>query len=752
METHILGFPRIGARRELKRALESYWKGKSSELELQQTAAQLRKTHWQIQQSAGLSFVSTGDFSYYDQMLDMSAALGVIPERFGQAEEIDLTTYFKLARGDAQANVPAMEMTKWFNTNYHYIVPEISPMTSPRLLSRKIIEETAEAVELGFTPKPVLIGPITYLELSKGRNGFNCWEKLPELVAVYTDLIKELSALCEWIQLDEPILCRELSAQAAANFTPVYARLNAAANSSKLLLTTYFDTLDDNLDLALNSGCGGLHLDLVRGNKQLESLLAKLPESMIFSAGIVEGRNIWKTDYTAALSRLRPLYAALGSERLWLGSSCSLLHAPVDLTNETDLDPEIRSWLAFAVQKCTEITDLATATTVNGDNPVIIKNREAITSRRKSTRVNNPEIQQRLGSITPEMLKRASPYPERKTAQSWLKLPLLPTTTIGSFPQTGEIRRNRLAYKKGEINTEEYTGFLKDEIKHVVTLQEELGLDVLVHGESERNDMVEYFGQQLSGFCFTANGWVQSYGSRCVKPPVIFGDISRPQAMTVEWIKYAQSVTDKPLKGMLTGPVTILCWSFVRDDITRKEVSSQIALAIRDEVQDLEKAGIHIIQIDEAALSEGMPVKQRDRTSYLEWAVESFRLATTGVADSTQIHTHMCYSEFNDIIESIADMDADVISIESSRSRMELLNCFKDFKYPNEIGPGVWDIHSPRVPSVDEIVELLEKACTYIPKERLWVNPDCGLKTRDWEETIASIKNMVEAAQIMRNK
>ncbi len=752
METHILGFPRIGAGRELKKALESYWKGKSSETELEQTAARLRKTHWEIQQSAGLSFVSTGDFSYYDQMLDMSTALGVIPERFGTADTIDLTTYFKLARGDAEANIPAMEMTKWFNTNYHYIVPEISALTSPYLLSRKIIDETAEAVQLGFKPKPVLIGPITYLELSKGINGFNCWEKLPELVAVYTELIAELSTLCTWIQLDEPALCRELSAQAAANFTPVYARLNAAANNSKLLLATYFDTLDDNLELALSSGCGGLHLDLVRGNATLESLLAKLPESMIFSAGIVEGRNIWKTDYTAALTRLRPLYTVLGSERLWLGSSCSLLHSPVDLTHETALDPEIREWLAFAVQKCSEITDLAAATPGSSDTPAIISNRQAIDSRRKSTRVNNPAVQQRLDSVTPEMLRRTSPYTERKTAQSWLKLPLLPTTTIGSFPQTSEIRRNRLAQKKGEITAEKYTGFLRDEIQHVVTLQEELGLDVLVHGESERNDMVEYFGQQLDGFCFTANGWVQSYGSRCVKPPVIFGDISRPQAMTVDWIKYAQSLTEKPLKGMLTGPVTILCWSFVRDDIPRQQVSNQIALAIRDEVQDLEQAGIRIIQIDEAALSEGMPVKQRDRTAYLQWAVESFRLATTGVADSTQIHTHMCYSEFNDIIASIAAMDADVISIESSRSRMELLNCFKDFKYPNEIGPGVWDIHSPRVPSVGEIVELLEKACNYIPKERLWVNPDCGLKTRDWNETIASIKNMVEAAEIMRRK
>ena len=752
MQTHVLGFPRIGAKRELKLATEAYWKGKSSETDLEQTAAELRKKHWQIQLDAGLNFVSTGDFSFYDQVLDMSVALGIIPPRFNVPNDFDLNTYFKLARGDVDQNIPAMEMTKWFNTNYHFIVPEISKATSPKLLSKKIINETQEAISLGFRAKPVIIGPITFLSLSKGIDGYNVWEKFEKIIEVYSQLISELAPYAEWIQIDEPILCSDISTKARELFSSAYNKLLAAAGSSKILLATYFDNLDDNLDLALNSGCAGLHIDLVRGKDQLESVVAKLPENMLLSAGIVEGRNIWKTDYSKALSILRPLQQKLGSDRLWIGSSCSLLHSPVNLNNELTLNNEIKKWLAFAVQKCSEITQIATEITATTESNELLANKAAIASRQNSTLVNNPQVQKDLNCITPEMLSRKSSYPERKNEQSWLNLPEFPTTTIGSFPQTKEIRRKRLAFKKDQISQEDYSSFLKDQIKDVVRRQEELELDVLVHGEPERNDMVEYFGQQLNGFCFTSYGWVQSYGSRCVKPPIIFGDISRPEPMTVGWLTYAQSLTDKPLKGMLTGPVTILCWSFIRDDQPRETVCKQLALAIREEVLDLEKAGIKIIQIDEAALSEGMPVKNRDRDAYLKWAVESFRISTTGVADSTQIHTHMCYSEFNAIIKSIADMDADVISIESSRSRMELLDCFKEFQYPNEIGPGVWDIHSPRVPSTNEIISLLKKACTYIPKERLWVNPDCGLKTRDWEETTASIKNMVQAAKSLRQQ
>ncbi len=751
MNTHVLGFPRIGAKRELKRALETYWKGRCTEAELQQTAADLRKRHWQLQKEAGLSFVSTGDFSFYDQILDMSVALGIIPARFDLPEIFDLEAYFKLARGDAQKNIPAMEMTKWFNTNYHFIVPEISSTTKPCLLSSKIIDETKEAVEFGFTPKPVLVGPITYLSLSKGIDGYDVWEKLDEVIDVYMQLIAELSKTCEWIQLDEPILCADLSSQARDKFVEIYKKLNTAAGSSKILLATYFESLDDNLDLAVNSGCGGLHIDLVRGREQLDYVVEQLPETMILSAGVVDGRNIWKTDFTKVIAFLKPLCDKLGDSRLWVGSSCSLIHCPVDLSNENDLAPEIKNWLAFAVQKCSEISQLAAEVTAVSESDVLRANKDAILSRQQSELVNDIHVQESVKNIVPEMLNRSSSYVKRKEHQSWLQLPEFPTTTIGSFPQTKDIRKNRRAKLKGEISEDEYNEFLKEEIQHVVRFQEELGLDVLVHGEPERNDMVEYFGQQLKGFCFTSNGWVQSYGSRCVKPPVIFGDVSRPEPMTVDWMSYAQLLTKKPLKGMLTGPVTILCWSFVRDDLTREEVCKQLALAIRDEVLDLEKAGINIIQIDEAALSEGMPIKHRDRDSYLKWAVEAFRLSTSVVGDSTQIHTHMCYSEFNAIIRSIAEMDADVISIESSRSRMELLDSFRDFEYPNEIGPGVWDIHSPRVPTVDEMVDLLKKACSYIPKERLWVNPDCGLKTRDWEETIASLKNMVEAAKILRS-
>jgi 5-methyltetrahydropteroyltriglutamate--homocysteine methyltransferase len=751
MKRHILGFPRIGKKRELKKALEAFWKGTLSKEELESVARDLRRRHWRIQKEAGLSYVVTGDFSLYDHMLDTAAMLGAVPERFGRVmDELDTETYFNMARGDTGRNIPAMEMTKWFNTNYHYIVPEIAIDFVPVLSSRKVIDETKEAIACGYNPKPVLVGPVTFLSLSKSVGGFNRFETLSDIVAVYTEIIVELKAQCEWIQIDEPILCGDMPPEAREGFLAAYRKLNQAAGTSKLLLTTYFDVVGDNLDLAFGSGSAGLHVDLVRGRGQLDAVLAGLPEEMVLSAGIVDGRNIWKTDFEKAVAVLKRIESAVGFARLMIGSSCSLIHSPVDLRSEKQLDFELRDWMAFAVQKCEEVGVLGDALEGKDCSSALEHNTVSLRSRRGSTRVHNAAVQERCRRITGEMLHRQSPYPERKRAQSGLEIPLLPTTTIGSFPQTGDIRATRRRYKRGKLSEGAYNAFLKDEIKKTIELQEALGLDVLVHGEAERNDMVEYFGEQMSGFCFTENGWVQSYGSRCVKPPVIFGDVSRPAPMTVEWIRYARSLTNKPMKGMLTGPVTILCWSFVRDDLPRSEVCRQIALAIRDEVRDLEAAGIPIIQIDEAALSEGMPLKQRDRDGYLSWAVEAFRLATSGVRDATQIHTHMCYSEFNAIIHAIAEMDADVISIESSRSRMALLDAFVAFDYPNEIGPGVYDIHSPRVPSKQEIADLLERALAHIPKERLWVNPDCGLKTRKWPEVIDSLKNMVAAATSLR--
>ncbi len=751
IKKHIAGFPRIGLRRELKKALEAYWKGNASWEELEATCKRLKLHHWGIQENAGLSYVATGDFSLYDHVLDTTAMLGAVPERFGgSTASANIDSYFRMARGDAAANVPAMEMTKWFNTNYHYIVPEIFPSFSPSLSSRRIVEDAREAIKAGFRPKPVLLGPVTWLSLAKATEGCNRWEKLEEVVAVYCTILSELGEFCAWIQMDEPVLCTDMEPQAIEAFIPVYKRLNSAAGKASLLLAAYFDSLDDNLDLALASGCGGLHVDLVRGRGCLEQVLDGFPSAMVLSAGIVDGRNIWRTDFEQALEVLVRVRQVVGEERLMIASSCSLLHSPVDLEEEKTLDPELKNWMAFAVQKCEEISLLGDILDCWDCSEALAENTEVIQSRRNSSRTVNEAVRKRCALVNDQMLNRNSAYPERSEAQSWLNLPLFPTTTIGSFPQTMEIRRQRRLHGKGELHTKEYVRFLESEIREIVKKQEELGLDVLVHGEVERNDMVEYFGQQMEGFCFTENGWVQSYGSRCVKPPVIYGDVTRSGPMTVEWSTFTQSLTKKPVKGMLTGPVTILSWSFVRDDLERSEVCRQIALALRDEVQELEGAGIKVIQIDEAAFSEGMPLKKKDRGRYFRWAVDAFRLASSGVADSTQIHTHMCYSEFNDIIGAIAAMDADVISIESSRSNMELLDAFRDFRYPNEIGPGVYDIHSPRIPAKEEIIELLEKALVYVPKERLWVNPDCGLKTRAWPETVASLRNMVAAAHVLR--
>ncbi|MDO5554374.1 MAG: 5-methyltetrahydropteroyltriglutamate--homocysteine S-methyltransferase [Planctomycetia bacterium] len=750
MKTHVLGFPRMGVQRELKFALESYWKGNSTLDELSKISRELRLNHWSVQKKAGLSCVSTGDFSWYDHVLDTAVLLGVIPKRFRDLPSGGAELYFAMARGDQKKNIPAMEMTKWFDTNYHYIVPEIEADCSPRLSSSKIFEETREAVEAGFDVKPVLLGPISFLALAKDVDGFDRWSILPQLLAVYKEILTILSANCQWVQLDEPVLCSDMSEKERNHFTTAYQFLNSSNINIKILLTTYFDELDDNLDVALDSGCAGLHLDLVRGGKNLDEILNRFPENMILSAGIVEGRNIWRNDYAASLDILNKIQAKLGRDRMMLASSCSLLHCPETLECETKLDSEIKSWLAFASEKCQEIMELKTLVTEEAACDALQNNQFVIESRRQSRRVHNESVQKRCTEITDEMKHRKDSYALRKDAQRWLNLPLFPTTTIGSYPQTDEIRRHRNDFIKGSITEEAYNSFIENEIDKVVRKQEEIGLDVLVHGEPERNDMVKYFGDQLAGFCVTQNGWVQSYGSRCVKPPVIYGDVSRPHPMTIRWIQYAQSLTKKPLKGMLTGPVTILCWSFVRDDLDRSEVCQQIALAMRDEVCDLEKAGIHIIQIDEAALSEGCPIKAKNRPDYFRWAVGAFRLTTSGVENSTQIHSHMCYSEFNRMIHAIADMDADVISIESSRSKMELLEAFADFEYPNEIGPGVYDIHSPRIPSKEEIIDLLHKAVAWIPAERLWVNPDCGLKTRSWDEVVPSLENMVAAARTLR--
>ncbi|CAM2067896.1 5-methyltetrahydropteroyltriglutamate--homocysteine methyltransferase [Sulfidibacter corallicola] len=754
MNTHILGFPRIGRNRELKRALEHFWKGRSDETALLELARSIKKNNWLIQAEAGLNWITTGDFSLYDHVLDTLCMLGLVPDRFhGEQGKIDLTTYFHMARGDIERNVPAMEMTKWFDTNYHYIVPEFAGEPSVRLGSSRLLNDTKAVLALGLRPKPVLLGPLTLLCLGKQDRPGARWAWMAPLLEMYARVIAKLDPLCDWIQIDEPVLCTDLSPEARARALSAWARLAGAVSGSRLLLTTYFGPLAENLDLALESCFGGLHLDLVRGGEDLDPVLERLPESMSLSLGLVNGRNIWKTDLTEAAVLGRRVRDRLGPARVLMASSCSLLHAPVDLRSESDLPATLRAGMSFAVQKCHEVAVLGRSGLDIEASEELKANRADLASLRSDPLVCRATVRERTAAIDDTMLHRKQTYALRKPVQqAWLKLPPLPTTTIGSFPQTKSIRAQRKKWKKGLLDHEAYEAFLREEIGETIARQEALRLDVLVHGEAERNDMVEYFGERLDGFCFTQNGWVQSYGSRCVKPPVIFGDVARPQAMTVPWISYAQSRTDKPVKAMLTGPVTMLCWSFVREDLSRSEVCRQLALAIRDEVCDLEKAGIKIIQIDEAALREGMPLRHRDQESYLAWAVDAFRLTSAGVEDSTQIHTHMCYSEFNEIVEWIAKLDADVISIESSRSKMELLEAFRRFAYPNDVGPGVYDIHSPRIPTVDEIVALLKKALEVIPADRLWVNPDCGLKTRGWPEAVASLRNMVEATALLREE
>lgn len=751
--SHSLGFPRIGTKRQMKFAVEAYWRGEIDEAALIEKGQEIRRENWAIQAQAGLDLLPVGDFTWYDHVLDMSMMLGVVPERYQTANnQSNLTTYFQMARGQSPGgeDIHACEMTKWFDTNYHYIVPELHPHQDFSLTCLKLFHEIEEAQRLGYKIKPVILGPLSFLWLSKCYpHSFDKLTLLPKLVKAYQSILDRLADMqIEWVQIDEPILVLDLLSGWEEAFLDAYKTLHTT--SVKLLLTTYFGGLEDNLELACKLPVSGLHVDAVRAPEQVAKVVESLRKDCVLSVGIVNGRNIWKTNFQQALGVLRPLQKKL-QDRLWISGSCSFLHSPVDLDTEKHLDAELKQWFAFAKQKTAELVTLANVLNEKEiDASILEENRRALDARTKSARIHNPVVKQRCESIDALKIER-TPYSQRQALQQQrLKLPLLPTTTIGSFPQTSTIRKLRQGLKSGAMTLADYEGSIREEIRLMVEKQLQLGLDVLVHGEAERNDMVEYFGEQLNGFVFTQNGWVQSYGSRCVKPPIIYGDVSRPHAMTVEWSRYAQSLTTKPMKGMLTGPVTIIMWSFVRDDQPRYQTALQVALVLRDEVKELEQAGIKVIQIDEPAFREGLPLRHHQWAQYLEEAVKCFKLSASCVEDSTQIHTHMCYSEFNDIIPAIAALDADVISIETSRSNMELLEVFKDFSYPNEIGPGVYDIHSPRIPTVDEIKRLIEREAALIPVERLWINPDCGLKTRGWSEVEAALTNMVEAARLLR--
>ena len=758
--SHNLGFPPLGVARELKRATEGYWSGKVSLPDLLKTGAELRVRHWRLQQDAGIDLIPSNDFSFYDRMLDTCALVGAVPRRYGWAGgPVDIDTYFAMARGvqSGGRDVTAMEMTKWFDTNYHYIVPEFEPAQAFRLSSAKPVDEFQEAKALGIETKPVLIGPVTFLLLGKARTArFDRLTLLDSLLPVYADGLARLAAAgATWVQLDEPCLALDRTPAERAAFVRAYRFLAERAPKIKILVATYFAALDDNLATALELPVAGLHIDAVRTASRLDALLQSWPagggrEGEVLSLGVIDGRNIWKADLGAALRGLEEAMERAGAAQLWVAPSCSLLHVPIDLDREPRLDTELKGWLAFAKQKLIEVATLTRALREGRDSVAaqLDANARTLAGRRTSRRIHNPAVKQRARGVTEHDMRRAAPHADRRKKQ--LRLPLFPTTTIGSFPQTAEVRAARKKLHDGKMTSAEYDAFIAEQITRTLKLQEELGLDILVHGEFERNDMVEYFGEQLDGFAFTEQGWVQSYGSRYVKPPIIFGDVSRAKAMTVRWSTFAQSKTARPVKGMLTGPVTILQWSFVRDDQPRAETAKQLALAIRDEVKDLEAAGIRVIQIDEPALREGLPLRRAEWPAYLEWAVNAFRLATASVSDATQIHTHMCYSEFNDVIRVIEKMDADVISIENARSGSELLEGFKEYRYPNEIGPGVYDIHSPRVPSTAEIVQALKRMQEVLGDRQIWVNPDCGLKTRGWEETLPSLRNMVQAARQLR--
>lgn len=788
--THNLGFPRIGGDRELKKAQEAYWRGEINQAQLEQIGRELRKAHWQLQADAGLDLIPTGDFAWYDQVLTLSATLGNIPARHRKnaavshrdhhddqsccahqtsevsefisapCVDIDLDTLFRVARGRAPTGnaTTASDMTKWFDTNYHYLVPEFHRDQQFQLSWTQIIDETAEAIALGHNVKPVILGPLSYLFLGKEKGGkeegsaFDRFDLLDNLLPAYQQLLTALSqAGATWVQIDEPILVLDLPAKWQRAFESVYNRLQH--HKLKVLLATYFGALGENLSTAVSLPVAGLHIDAVRAPEQLLTVVDRLPAHKILSVGVVDGRNIWRNDLAKSLTLLKQAQERLG-DRLWVAPSCSLLHSPVNLEREEKLPEDIKSWFAFAKQKVQEVVTLKTLLTRPFDalaQESLAASVAAAQARLSSLKIHNPDVQTRLKAIKPEHAQRGTVFAERiAKQQALLQLPAFPTTTIGSFPQTEHIRQTRSEFKQGKINAVEYENRIRQEIADCIAKQEQLDIDVLVHGEAERNDMVEYFGEQLNGYAFTQYGWVQSYGSRCVKPPIIFGDVSRSAPITVSWARYAQSLSKRPVKGMLTGPITMLFWSFVRDDQPRATTALQIALALRDEVVDLEAAGIQVIQIDEPAIREGLPLREKDRKEYLEWAVKAFRISASGVQDETQIHTHMCYSEFNDIIKAIADLDADVITIETSRSDGELLQAFEQFNYPNDIGPGVYDIHSPNIPEVQVMVNLLKRAAREIPVERLWVNPDCGLKTRRWPETEAALARMVEAAKILR--
>lgn len=753
-----LGYPRIGPKRELKNSLEQFWAGELSQATLLEQATALRKHTWDLQQQLGLQHIPSNDFSLYDHVLDTIAMVGAVPKRYQwQSEHVDLPTYFAMARGiqDRNTSIPAMEMTKWFDTNYHYIVPEFEQSLQFRFASSKVVDEFKQAQAFGIHTRPVVLGPVSFLLLGKSHHsGVSPLTLLPQLLPIYAQVLQELAAAgADWIQLDEPCLVLDLDRAAQQAIQEAYTQLSTVSPKLRLLLVTYFGNLGENLPLALQLPIAGLHLDLVRAPEQLTQALASVPATLSLSLGLIDGRNIWRTNLEQALGMLEQAVQVLGTERVLVAPSCSLLHVPLDLQQETQLDDELRSWLAFAQQKLEEVVLLTKGS--NAGQQAIASDlevsRQAFVRRRQSPRIHNAEVAQRLQTIVGVPVRRHSSYLERhQSQQQHLHLPLLPTTTIGSFPQTTEVRAARAAHNSGKLSDDKYLAFLRKEIEQAIHFQEEIGLDVLVHGEPERNDMVAYFGEQLEGFLFTQYGWVQSYGSRCVRPPIILGDVVRKQPMTVEWALYAQSLTKLPVKGMLTGPVTILEWSFVRDDQPREQTCYQLALAIRDEVQDLEAAGIGIIQIDEPALREGLPLRRADWNNYLSWAINCFRLTSSDVRDQTQIHTHMCYAEFDDIIEQIEGLDADVISIEASRSQLDVLDTFVTYHYPSEIGPGIYDIHSPRVPSSAELEATLRNILRIFPPEQVWVNPDCGLKTRRWEEVRPALANLVAATNIVR--
>ncbi|SNQ44334.1 5-methyltetrahydropteroyltriglutamate--homocysteine S-methyltransferase [Cellulophaga lytica] len=767
MKTNVLGYPRIGAKRELKKVSEKYWKGTATKTELVEMGKQLKLYNWKLMQKAGVDLIPSNDFSFYDQVLDATLTYGCIPARYQKIKEKEskLNLYFAMARGlqNNEFDVTAMEMTKWFDTNYHYLVPEFTANQDFELFSLKPVEEFKEALAHNITTKPVVLSPVTYLLLGKEKEeDFNKIDLLNNLLPVFFELITELVAAgATHVQLDEPCLALNLTAKDRQAVTKLYTQLAGKFPDLKIILTSYFDCYGDNLETVLQLPVYALHLDLVRCSLQLDDVLnaTNFKNDKILSLGLVDGRNIWKNNFEATLATVQNVVAKLGADKVWLATSCSLLHTPYDLDleqNEETLPTSVKQWLAFAKQKIDELVTLKKLATVDKSKEVVAKllsNTKAHKAKKESLVIHNAAVKARIGLLTANDSERNAEFSSRQKIQkNKLKLPVYPTTTIGSFPQTKEVRSWRSKFKKKELSLDAYNTLIQKEIEETIRFQEKIGLDVLVHGECERNDMVEYFGEKLDGFAISSFGWVQSYGSRAVKPPILFGDVSRPVAMTVKWSAYAQSLSSKVVKGMLTGPVTILQWSFVRNDQPRSETCKQIALAIRDEVVDLEKAGLQAIQVDEPAIREGLPLRKEYRDAYLTWAVESFKIATSGVADKTQIHTHMCYSEFNDIIEHITKLDADVITIETSRSKMDLLNVFVDYKYPNEIGPGVYDIHSPRVPTLQEIEDLLEKASKLLPVDNIWVNPDCGLKTRDWPETKAALENLVAAAKTMRSK